>query len=290
MKSKLRILEISIPHASVEGTLKAAMNLPKQLADAGFNVVFVLPWMQIDRSRSASPYAVSDYFALNNAIGNMDDARQWILECQSAGLRVVLDMPLNHTSPSNSWTSYDQWYVTDENGVKRCPQGTNWKDVFQLNHSNELVANACSEVLHFWLKLGVDGYRFDAAAFITDEVMKGWITSLLRVSKRELLLWCDSEAYKQSRPWFNGFFYHEAIGAARKSLSDWEKLVDHHSDDAIFYLTNHDTLHAGKCPKDEWPGEYQQMRKLLESSPNHFLLSWCDWKKPSETYSFMLEK
>jgi glycosidase len=289
MESPLRILEISIPHATHEGTLQAAMRLPQEIAAAGFNTVFLLPWMKVNRSLSKSPYAISDHLNMNDAVGSLDDARQWIVQCHEAGLRVVLDMPLNHISPSHHWANNEDWYCIDASGRAMPPHGTNWYDVVQLNHANPTLVQACEEMLLFWLNIGVDGFRFDAAAFIPDAVLEGWLSSILGISGRELLLWCDGEEYARNRPFFNGYLHKEAFYLAKRNPGEWEQRVHLISGNAIFYLTNHDTLHAGNCPDNEWPGSYQRMRSMLERSTQHVMLSWNDWKDPASCYSFMLE-
>jgi glycosidase len=200
----------------------------------------------------------------------------------------VLDMPLNHTSPVHIWTANSNWYRLNENGEKLAPKGTQWNDVVQLNHDNPMLAQACADVLQFWVTVGIDGFRFDAASFIPDVVLENWISSLHRSFQKELLFWCDSESYSRNRPMFNGFLFHEAFYAAKQDQSKWNPLLQSNLTSAIFYLTNHDTLHACKSPIDEWPIDYQRMRKELECSPHHVMLSWSDWQDPSSSYSFML--
>lgn len=290
MKSNLRILEISIPHASAEGTLNAALKVPKQLSSDAFNTVFVLPWFSVNTALSESPYAVTDYMALNKAIGSMDDARNWIEQCHQCGLRVVLDMPLNHTSPRHKWMANPGWYLTDKDGTILSPQGTQWYDVAQLNHHNAAVVTACEEALGFWLGMGVDGFRFDAASFIPDDVLNRWVTCAKNAVTRELLLWCDGEVYRQNRPFFNGFLYHEAFCVAKTDHERWVELISSAPDEAIFYLSNHDSLHAGKSPLEEWHGSYQYMRDRLEAASKNHVLSWSDWQNPASRYSFMLRK
>lgn len=288
MNRPLRILELSVPNATVEGTLQAAMHLPKKIADSGINTVFVLPWMKVNTALSRSPYAIVDHLQMNERIGNLDDAKRWVDLCRSAGLHVVLDMPLNHTSPNHVWTSHSDWYLFDENGIGLPPVGTRWHDVLQLNHSNTEVAEACAEVLHFWGNVGIDGFRFDAASFIPDGVLESWISSLMRSFQKEFLLWCDGEAYSMDRPMFNGFLFHEAFYQAKEDHTIWNRLIQRNPTSAIFYLTNHDTLHAGNSPINEWPIDYRRIRTELESSSHHFMLSWSDWHNPRSRYSFML--
>ena len=288
MKTPLRILEVSIPHVSPDGTLHGAMSLPQAIVEAGFNTVFVLPWMKINQSLSPSPYAVTHHLAVHETIGTIKDAEAWINRCHEVGLRVVLDMPLNHTSPAHKWTTNTHWYMRDAMGMTYPPAGTAWNDVVQLNHNSPDLVQACEEVLLFWLNAGVDGFRFDAASFIPDDVLLRWIENLRLQSAVPLLLWCDGRVYARQRPFFNGYIYHEAFKLAKHSMREWEALVEEPDDAGIFYLSNHDTLQKGCSPASEWPGQYDAMRTVLERSPQHVMLSWSDWKNPQSCYSFLL--
>jgi glycosidase len=288
MKTPLRILEVSMPHASPDGTLRGAMSLPQAIASAGFNTVFVLPWMKINQSLSASPYAVTDHLAVHETIGTNEDAAVWIARCHEVGLRVVLDMPLNHTSPMHGWAVNPQWFLHDAEGNPTPPAHTTWNDVVQLNHNCSELVQACEEVLLFWLKVGVDGFRFDAASFIPDAVLMRWIEKLRQEAAVPLLLWCDGSEYARLRPFFNGYLYHEAFRLAKHSRVEWEELVTKSEDSGIFYLSNHDTLQQNCSPVDEWPGCYEAMKMILEHSNQHRMLSLSDWQNPQSYYSFLL--
>jgi glycosidase len=288
MKTPLRILEVSIPHASPDGTLRGAMKLPQTIASAGFNTVFVLPWMKINQSLSASPYAVIDHLTVHETIGAVEDSMEWIERCHAAGLRVVLDMPLNHTSPMHHWASNPQWFLRDAAGMPHPPAGTTWNDVVQLNHHCAELVQACEEVLLHWLKVGVDGFRFDAASFIPDAVLIRWSERLLQQTTVPLLLWCDGSEYARQRPFFDGYLNHEAFQLAKHSMVEWEEHVRLSEDSGIFYLSSHDTLQNCCSPMNEWPEHYEAMKMHLERSAQHWLLSWSDWQNPQSYYSFLL--
>ena len=289
MKTRLRILEVSIPHASPDGSLRGAMSLPHAIASAGFNTVFVLPWMKIDCSLSASPYAVTNHLAVHETIGTVEEAAEWIDCCHEAGLQVVLDMPLNHTSPVHDWAVNPQWFLRDAEGNPKPPEDTTWNDVAQLNHHCPELVQACEEVLLFWLKVGVDGFRFDAAPFIPDTVLMHWIEKMHQHSEAPLLLWCDGSEYARRRPFFNGYLNHEAFRLAKKSRAEWEALIAESPDSGIFYLTNHDTLQMRCSPVDEWPGNYEAMKMILEHASKDCMFSWSDWQNPQSYYSFLLQ-
>jgi glycosidase len=287
MSQPLRILELSIPHATAQGTLEAAMQLPQRMAQAGFNTVYVLPWMMINREMSVSPFAVVNHHALEPSIGSIEGAIKWIDCCHSNGLSVVLDMPLNHTSPSHSWTTNPGWYSKDHSGNMHSPLGTDWSDVVQLDHSNDAVSEACLNVLRFWVECGVDGFRLDAASFIPRENVEYWIRCIRSESKRELHFWCDGHELANSCSDFSAFINHDAFQRAKAGGESWNQLLNLYSESAIFYLTNHDTLHAGRSPKVEWGEYYKDMRNVLDQSNRNAMLSWSDWMNPEEYYSFM---
>lgn len=279
----MRILELSIRHSSSEGTFQSAMSLPDCIAKDGFDIVYALPWMKLNREISTSPYSIVDYLATDDSLGNTSDAVEWIQRCHEAGLEVVLDIPLNHTSPAHLWRANEDWYSRDDEGNVHPPIGTNWSDVLQLNHFNSQVASACSEVLKFWLDAGVDGFRLDAASFIPHDIVQEWSGTLARAKH----VWCDSQSITKLHPYITSYLNHEAFHLAQVDLNEWVNLVKSPSDGGILYLSNHDTLHRGLSPQDQWGSQYGSMRRLLEDSSKDYMLSWCDWIDANTCYSFL---
>ncbi len=283
MITPMRIIELSLRHATSEGTFQSAMQLPEGIAANGFNVVYVLPWMMIDRSQSSSPYAVVDYCTTDDCMGTLQDAANWIHRCHEVGLDVVLDIPLNHTSPNHIWCANADWYSLDESGKEHAPIGTQWKDVIQLNHRNPRVADACLDVLLYWLKLGIDGFRFDAASFIPESVLNKWLVELSGTKH----MWCDGVDLRKDHVQFTSFLNHDAIRLARTDLDAWCSIVKSNADCGILYVTNHDTLHNGISPRQDWGNKYDYLLSLLNQSNQHFMLSLSDWINPDSYYSFM---
>lgn len=276
-----------MPHASALGSFKDAVHLPQQLSRAGFNIVYILPWMQIDRSLSSSPYAITNHLKVDKSIGSLHEARSWIENCHNHGLDVVLDMPLNHTSPNHRWSSNLDWYARNAAGAVQPPLGTAWLDVAQLNHECADLIQACQEVLHFWVEMGVDGFRLDAASFIPDEVVKKWIEETRKEANRHIQFWCDGNENGEIRSYFDAYVDHEAWRLAFTNFDEWKVSVASEESIGILFLTNHDTLHAGKSPVQQWQDQYNEMRALLESTPRHTMLSWSDWFNPNSCFSFL---
>jgi glycosidase len=283
-----RILEISIPHASSTGTFCDAMHLPEQLARDGFNTVYMLPWMKVNRTLSHSPYAVVNHLEVNEMLGTLSDVEAWIACCHSSGLQVILDVPLNHTSPEHSWTANSDWYSRTEEGAMRPPQGSGWNDVVQLNHSCEEVKTACIEVMSFWLNLGIDGFRLDAASFMPFGFVESIISNVRQVHSH-VLFWGDGVSNAGTKSCFDAWFHHEAFYLAKQDMKAWKNLVESHQGNGIFYLTNHDTLCNGTSPELEWQGAYNEMKEILMAANKHVLQSWPEWRDPLSSYSFLLK-
>ncbi len=132
-------------------------------------------------------YDVSDYTAIDPKYGSMADFDHLMAEAHRRGIRVVLDLVLNHTSDQHAWfkaaradknSPYRDWYIWRE-------RPNNWQSVFggpawerdaasgqfymhqfykeqpDLNWRNPAVRQAMLDVFRFWLEKGVDGFRLD---------------------------------------------------------------------------------------------------------------------------------
>ncbi|MEW6554895.1 MAG: alpha-amylase family glycosyl hydrolase [Actinomycetota bacterium] len=173
-------------------------------------------------------YDISDYYSINPVFGSMDDLDSLLGECHRRGIRVIMDMVLNHTSDQHPWftasrSSRDDprrdWYVwRDGRAPGRPPnrwravvEGSAWEydDAtrqffyhaflpFQpdLNWRNPEVKEAMLDVLRFWLDRGVDGFRLDLINFLYED-------ELLRDNPRKFGLrpydW-QRHLYDRSRP------------------------------------------------------------------------------------------
>jgi alpha-glucosidase len=141
-------------------------------------------------------YDVSDYCNVAPEYGTLDDFKTFLHESHARGLRVILDLVLNHTSDEHAWfleskSSRDNpkadWYVwhdTPPNNWQSCFDGDAWtyvperdqyyyhyfmKQQPDLNWRNPAVKQAMWDAVRFWLDLGVDGYRLDAIGTIYED-------------------------------------------------------------------------------------------------------------------------
>lgn len=285
MNDKLHIIEISIPHFTVDGTFQSAIGAMQEAADAGFNTALVLPFMPIDCNLSRSPYAVVDYTSVDPLLGTVEDVHDWIKQCHALGMQVVLDIPLNHTSPSHAWKSRSDWYSRDASGVVHSPLGTNWNDVLQLNHRHAPVVEELQRVLAFWVDVGFDGFRYDAAAWMNDDCTAALIQGVNASAKRTMHHWCDS-AEMMKKHSFTAYLDHERYRALMTETSD-ENWLDAVNENAIVYLANHDTLNEGKSAIEVLGNRFVALSALMQMRNHHTLQSACTWRNPCATFSFM---
>ncbi len=145
-------------------------------------------------SPSYHKYDVANYYEIDPQFGTMEDLRALLEVCHQRGVKVILDLPINHTSTKNQWfknfanahlmqnerNSYYNFYTWLEDG-DTVPAGRHFArvagrtllyeanfsdDMPELNFDNEAVRQAVLDVAKFYLDMGVDGFRFDAAKYI----------------------------------------------------------------------------------------------------------------------------
>jgi alpha-amylase len=167
---------------------------PNTTTDLGVTGIWLMP---IFPSPSYHGYDVTDYYNVNPQYGTLDDFKNLIQEAHKRGIRVTIDMVLNHTSNQNPWfkdaknnvnSPYRNWYIWSETdpGYKG-PWGERvWHSsvhgfyygIFEsfmpdLNYNNPEVTAEMTKVFSFWLKdIGVDGFRLDAAKHLIEEGVK----------------------------------------------------------------------------------------------------------------------
>ena len=149
-------------------------------------------WLSpIFTSPSYHKYDVTNYYTIDPDFGTMEDLKELIELCHSRGVQIILDMVINHTSTANSWyqsfvdahqsgnTSheyYDFYTHASQPASGRTFQLISGSDDYyecnfssgmpELNFDNDAVRQAVLDIAKFYLDLGVDGFRFDAAKYI----------------------------------------------------------------------------------------------------------------------------
>ncbi|HET9183630.1 MAG TPA: maltose alpha-D-glucosyltransferase [Candidatus Angelobacter sp.] len=145
-------------------------------------------------------YDISDYYSVHPNYGTLEDFKSFLTTAHQCGIRVIIEMVLNHTSDQHPWfqesrksadNPFRNWYVwsdtdTRYQGVRiifvdtelsnwaRDPVSKSyyWHRFFShqpdLNFDNPEVRDEVWNVMKFWLEMGVDGFRLDAVPYLVE--------------------------------------------------------------------------------------------------------------------------
>jgi maltose alpha-D-glucosyltransferase/alpha-amylase len=150
-------------------------------------------------------YDVRDFYNVDPRFGTLGDFAELLHQAQDRGIRVIIDLVVNHTSDQHPWfqsarsspdSPYRDWYVWSESAPPDRRQGMvfpgeqdeTWsydrtaklwyyhrfyKFQPDLNIRNPEVREEIKRICSFWLQLGVSGFRMDAVPFIIEETEPG---------------------------------------------------------------------------------------------------------------------
>ncbi|HVF16090.1 MAG TPA: alpha-amylase family protein [Steroidobacteraceae bacterium] len=168
------------------------------LQSLGVDVIWLAPFQPSPNRDNG--YDIRDYFGVDPRHGSSGDFVEFIQHAKKRGMRVILDLVVNHTSDQHPWfkaarrdktSPYRDWYLWSKKRPKAWNKGMVFPGVqkatwtrdpiskeyyhhrffsFQpdLNMDNPAVRAEIRRVMGYWLQLGVDGFRVDAVPFILE--------------------------------------------------------------------------------------------------------------------------
>lgn len=169
------------------------MKLP-YLEKLGIDVIWLNPIFkspQVDNG-----YDISDYFQIEPSLGTMEDFDKLLSEAHKRGIKIILDLVVNHTSDKHRWfeeakkskdNPYHDYYIwKDEvpNNWGSSFGGSTWEYVEEvgqyylhlfakgqpdLNWENPKVREEVYDILRFWFDKGIDGFRMDVITLISKD-------------------------------------------------------------------------------------------------------------------------
>jgi maltose alpha-D-glucosyltransferase/alpha-amylase len=210
------------------GDFRGLMRRLDYLQGLGITAIWLLPF-QPSPCRDDG-YDVCDYYGVDPRYGSLGDFVEFAHGCLQRGIRVIIDLVVNHTSDQHPWfqearrdpkSKYREWYVWSKKRPKNSEDGVVFPGVqkstwsrdevagcwyfhrfydFQpdLNTSNPEVQAEIFKIMGFWIQLGVSGFRMDAVPFViakkgADVVEMTEQYEMLR-GFREFLSWRKGEA------------------------------------------------------------------------------------------------
>lgn len=154
---------------SKEGNFKGVIPQLDRLKALGVDVIWLMPIHPVGKLKAkgtlGSPYAVRDYDAVNPEYGSPDDLKRLVAAAHQRGMKVFIDIVINHTS----WDSvlirkHPDWFTRDTSG-KIVPPNPDWVDVADLDWSQPGLRQYMTGMLVRWLReYQLDGFRCDYAS------------------------------------------------------------------------------------------------------------------------------
>lgn len=170
------------------------------LKDLGVDIIWLSP--VYDSPNDDNGYDIRDYKAIHSDFGTMEDMDILIKEASSRNIKIIMDLVINHTSDEHPWfiksqdknSPYrDYYYWQDEpNNWTSFFSGKAWtklndsyylhlfgKKQPDLNFNNPKVIEEVKDIMHFWLKKGISGFRCDVINIIYKESLENGKKSLI---------------------------------------------------------------------------------------------------------------
>ena len=177
------------------GDIQGMIERLDYLQDLGIDFIWICPMYKSPKDDNG--YDISDYRDILEEFGTMDDFDRLLQEVHKRGMKLIIDLVLNHTSDEHPWfiesrSSKDNpkrdWYIWRDGKDNKEPN--NWESIFggsaweydsktdqyylhvfstkqpDLNWENKEVREALYDTVNWWLDKGIDGFRIDAISHI----------------------------------------------------------------------------------------------------------------------------
>lgn len=151
------------------GTFRKAAEDMARIRELGVDAIWLMPIHPLgEKARKGSlgsPYAIRDYRAVNPEYGTMEDFQFLVDTIHHLGMKVMIDVVYNHTSP-DSWLAahHPEWFFHKADGSFGNRVG-DWTDIVDLDYSHRGLWDYQIETLKMWAAM-VDGFRCDVAPLV----------------------------------------------------------------------------------------------------------------------------
>jgi len=192
------IYQVFIRNYSAAGTFDTALPALDTAKRLGFDIVYLTPVHPIGtvarKGVLGSPYAISDYRAVDPALGGEAGFKRFIDAAHQKGLTLIIDVVYNHTSPDSALTrEHPEWFWKGPKG-KPAPRHPEWSDVVDLDYSHPGLWDYQIETLEYWARFGVDGFRCDVASLVP---VPFWVEARKRLAAIKPCLWLAESVHKE---------------------------------------------------------------------------------------------
>ena len=179
------IYSIYVRNHTQEGTFLSLIPDLDRIRALGTDIIWFLPIHPIGvegkKGSLGCPYANRDYRTVNPAYGTMEDFRTLVEEIHKRGMKVMIDVVYNHTSPDSTlYRTHPEYFYHGPDG-KPCNKIGDWADVIDLDYRAKELWDYQIESLCFWAGI-VDGFRCDVATLVPLDFWKAARAAVARVN------------------------------------------------------------------------------------------------------------
>ncbi|MEK5379764.1 alpha,alpha-phosphotrehalase [Niallia sp. FSL W8-0635] len=179
------------------GDIQGIIKRLDYLKELGVDVLWLTPIYASPQKDNG--YDISDYYSIHHEYGKMEDFDQLLDEAHQKGIKIIMDIVVNHTSTEHEWfkqaasskdNPYRDFYIWKD-GKEDGSEPTNWQSKFggnawqydektgqyylhlfdvtqaDLNWENEKLRDEVYKMMKFWFEKGVDGFRLDVINLIS---------------------------------------------------------------------------------------------------------------------------
>lgn len=210
------------------GDLQGVISKLDYIADLGFNGIWLMPIMPSD---SYHKYDVKDYMQIDPVYGTMEDFEELVAECDKRGIKLIIDLVLNHTGTGHPWfvaacdylkqlkpgeepSAEDCAYYDYYNFVKGDAGLNAWYQVGStdyyyegqfsssmpdVNFDSDALRKEFEDIMSFWLAKGVGGFRLDAVIYFYNKATDKNVEALTWVN--DYVKGINPDAYIVGEAW-----------------------------------------------------------------------------------------
>lgn len=169
------IYSVYVRNHTSDGTFNAVADDLDRIKSLGTDIIWFMPIHPIGvKNKKGSlgcPYANKDYRTTNPEYGTMDDFKSLVEKIHAKGMKCIIDVVYNHTSPdSNLSVEHPEFFYRKPDGNFGNKVG-DWSDIIDLDYSNKELWQYQIDSLVMWARI-VDGFRCDVASFVPVEFWK----------------------------------------------------------------------------------------------------------------------
>lgn len=288
------------------------------LKDLGVKVLWLTPIYVSPQNDNG--YDIADYYNIDPMFGNMEDFKRLLKETHNRGMKLILDMVVNHTSTEHHWfkeaikdinSPYHDFYIWREepNNWRSKFGGSTWEYVesldkyylhlfdktqADLNWENPKLREEIFKMMRYWLDMGVDGFRLDVINLLSKDTrfLDDDFKSLTRDGRRfytdgpkihEYLKLMNKEVFSK---------YSDIMTVGEMSSTTIDNCIKYTNPDneELDMTFNFHHLKVDYPQGDKWklaPFDFHLLKKLLfewqiemETGNGWNALFWCNHDQP----------